>query len=73
VKDAITGELIVDLSTKNGKFLAAKGGEGGLGNCHFSSGINRKPMEFTPGKPGQIRDLYFELKTIAGLFLCLKL
>eukprot|EP01080_Neovahlkampfia_damariscottae_P001283 gene1283-11369_t len=67
VKDATNGEFIVDLSQKNSKFLAAKGGSGGLGNVHFSSGTNRRPMEFTPGKFGQKRKLFFELKSIADV------
>ena len=69
VKDATNGEFIVDLSEKNSKFLAARGGSGGLGNVHFSTGTNRRPMEFTLGKYGQKRKLFFELKSIADVGL----
>ena len=34
--------------------LLARGGEGGLGNLHFKSSINRAPRQFTRGEPGEV-------------------
>ncbi|KAI9183701.1 GTPase of the mitochondrial inner membrane that associates with the large ribosomal subunit [Blastocladiella emersonii ATCC 22665] len=45
-----------------------RGGQGGLGNIHFS-GTHRSPRERTLGVPGQVRTLQLELKTIADLGL----
>lgn len=43
--------------------------QGGFGNAHFATPENRTPMEFTCGKPGQVRYLKLELKTIADVGL----
>jgi GTP-binding protein len=76
VRDIDTGELLADISGKERtidgqpqKFLIAKGGAGGLGNIHFSSGSNRAPREFTLGKLGEQRFIELELKAIANIGL----
>jgi GTPase len=69
VTDLNTGELIADLTHDGEKALLAKGGAGGLGNLHFKSSTNRAPRQFTPGEPGEQRELHLELKVLADVGL----
>lgn len=63
------GAILADLSTEGDVFLAAQGGNGGLGNPHFASGSNRTPRFATKGVPGEERWLRIELKLIADVGL----
>ena len=67
VTDTETGELIRDLVTDKEKFEICIGGKGGLGNHHFKSPTNRTPRIATPGKPGTLLQVEFELKLIADI------
>jgi GTP-binding protein len=49
--------------------LLAKGGQGGLGNLHFKSSINRAPRQSTPGEEGEEFELALELKVLADVGL----
>lgn len=69
VTDAATGEMLADLDTDGASAIIAKGGLGGLGNLHFKSSTNRAPRQFTPGEPGETRDLKLELKVLADVGL----
>lgn len=69
VTDALSGELLADLSTDEASAVVAKGGTGGLGNLHFKSSTNRAPRQFTPGEPGESRELKLELKVLADVGL----
>ena len=69
VTDLNTGELIADLTHDGEKALLARGGAGGLGNLHFKSSTNRAPRQFTPGEPGEQRELQLELKVLADVGL----
>jgi len=69
ITDLNTGELIADLAHDGQKALLAKGGAGGLGNLHFKSSTNRTPRQFTPGEPGEQRELKLELKVLADVGL----
>src|SRR5215470_1142293 len=69
VRDEETGGLIADLAADGQKALLARGGEGGLGNVHFKSSINRAPRQFTRGTPGESRDLALELRVLADVGL----
>lgn len=69
IKDSETGEILADLTHDNDIFLAAKGGEGGLGNTRFASGTNRTPRFATKGGGGEERWLRIELKLIADIGL----
>lgn len=69
VHDADTGELLVDLSQPEQRFVLAQGGKGGLGNEHFKGPLRQTPMEFTPGEPAIERKLRIELKLIADVGL----
>jgi GTPase len=67
--DKESGELIADLAKHGERALIAKGGKGGLGNIHFKSSTNRAPRQFTPGEPGEHKDLKLELKVLADVGL----
>ncbi|MEO8305452.1 MAG: Obg family GTPase CgtA [Betaproteobacteria bacterium] len=69
VADADSGEFVADLAADGQRILVAKGGNGGLGNIHFKSSINRAPRKFTPGEEGQQRRLRLELKVLADVGL----
>jgi GTPase len=69
LKDAEDGTLIADLAKDGARALLAKGGQGGLGNLHFKSSINRSPRQFTRGEPGESRGLALELRVLADVGL----
>jgi len=65
VKHPETGEILSDLTRPGQRFVAAKGGRGGLGNCHFATSTNRAPRQSTPAGPGEERWLLIELRIMA--------
>ncbi|NBT05749.1 MAG: GTPase ObgE [Betaproteobacteria bacterium] len=67
--DAETDELLYDLATPGDRVLLARGGQGGLGNLHFKSSINRAPKFATPGEEGEQKRLRLELKVLADVGL----
>jgi GTP-binding protein len=69
IKDAITKELIGDLTKHGERLLVAEGGVHGLGNIRFKSSTNRAPRKTTPGQQGNSRDLHTELKLLADVGL----
>lgn len=64
-----TDEVIGDLVGDGDRLLVARGGEGGLGNIHFKSSVNRAPRKATPGGEGERRELRLELKLLADVGL----
>ncbi len=56
---------VADLTADGQEFVACAGGEGGRGNLHFKSSINRAPKYAEPGKPGEEKRIRLELKVIA--------
>lgn len=69
IRNAETGQILVDLATEGSVFVVAAGGEGGMGNPHFASGTNRTPRIATNGKPGEEFWLKIELKLLADVGL----
>lgn len=69
ITDADTGEKLADLTRDGQTELVCKGGNGGLGNIHFKSSINRAPRQCTPGEPGESRKLRLELRVLADVGL----
>jgi GTPase len=67
--DLGSGEVLADLDADGKRALIAKGGQGGLGNLHFKSSINRAPRQCTPGGEGERRELRLELKVLADVGL----
>jgi GTPase len=69
IADLNTEEVIADLDHDGKKVLIAKGGQGGLGNIHFKSSVNRAPRQCTPGHPGDEFELKLELRVLADVGL----
>jgi len=69
IRDEETGDLVADLTKDGERALLARGGQGGLGNIHFKSSINRAPRQFTRGEPGESRRLALELRVLADVGL----
>ena len=67
--DAESGDLLHDLAQVGQTVLLAKGGQGGLGNIHFKSSVNRTPRQCTPGTEGERFALRLELKVLADVGL----
>lgn len=69
IRDAEDGALVADLARDGARALLARGGQGGLGNVHFKSSVNRAPRQFTRGEPGESRKLALELRVLADVGL----
>lgn len=69
VMDAEAEELIGEITRHGESLLVAHGGKAGLGNTRFKSSTNRAPRRTTPGKPGEHRELAFELQVLADVGL----
>ena len=69
IRDEETGDLVADLAKDGERAILARGGQGGLGNIHFKSSINRAPRQFTRGEPGESRRLALELRVLADVGL----
>ncbi len=69
VYDAITGDLLGDLTTDRQRFLVCKSGRGGRGNPHFKSATHQAPRTAERGEPGEEKRLRLELKLIADIGL----
>jgi len=69
IREAGSGEVIADLAKDGERALLAKGGRGGLGNLNFKSSVNRAPRRFTPGEPGEAKQLEMELRVLADVGL----
>jgi GTP-binding protein len=60
------GETVLKDLTRDGqRFVIARGGDGGFGNCHFKTATNRAPRRANPGYPGEERLVWLRLKVLA--------
>jgi GTP-binding protein len=68
VKDQ-DGNVLADLVGQGSEFVAAPGGQGGLGNAALASVKRKAPGFALLGTPGSARDVVLELKSIADIAL----
>src|SRR5689334_6156038 len=63
------GEVLADLSGEGTRFVAARGGRGGLGNAALASPRRKAPGFALLGEPGEALDVVLELKSVADVGL----
>ncbi len=68
VRDAATGQVIVDMSDRE-PFILCHGGKGGWGNRHFATPTRQIPRFAKNGIRGEEREVVFELKMLADVGL----
>ena len=69
IKDANTGEILLDMKTPGEKKILLEGGRGGLGNWHFRGPRNQVPRYAQPGEEAKELEVILELKLIADVGL----
>lgn len=68
VKDG-AGHILSDLTEPGQRWVAARGGKGGMGNSHFATPTLQAPQKTIPGQAGEKRELHLELKLMADIGL----
>ena len=61
--------LLLDLTEPGQREILCRGGDGGFGNLHYKSSTNRAPRRADPGRPGEERWVWLELKLLADVGL----
>ena len=69
IRDTETQKIIKELTENGQGYIAAKGGQGGLGNTYYKSSTNQTPRYAQTGMEGVERDITLELKVLADVGL----
>ncbi|MCM1100500.1 MAG: GTPase ObgE [Clostridium sp.] len=69
IKEAESGQVVIDMSGDNRHVVLLKGGRGGNGNQHYATSSMQAPKYAQPGQPAQELELLLELKMIADVGL----
>lgn len=67
IYNAISGELLGDMTETGQRLVVCKGGRGGRGNQHFATARNQAPRTGEKGEPCEEKQLRLELKLIADI------
>jgi len=67
IREAKTGRLMADISTKDTKVTLIKGGKGGKGNQHFATPVRQAPRYAERGRTSKEFEIILELKLIADV------
>lgn len=68
-RDAVTNEILFEITHDGEQKILVKGGRGGLGNTHFKSATFQTPRFAQPGEPYQEGWFILELKVLADVGL----
>lgn len=63
------GERLADLTGPGARYVAARGGAGGLGNAALASPRRKAPGFALLGEPGEVHDVVLEIKSVADVGL----
>ena len=69
VREAVSGQVIADLSGDCKRVVVLKGGRGGNGNMHYATSTMQAPKYAQPGGEGMELEVLLELKSIADVGL----
>ena len=69
IREAKSGQIIMDMSGENKKEVLLTGGKGGNGNQHYATSTMQAPKYAQPGQPAKELELLLELKMIADVGL----
>ncbi len=69
VKDAESGQVLVEILDDGQEVIITPGGKGGLGNDHFKSSVRQSPTYAQPGEEGLEEWKILELKLLADVGL----
>ncbi|MCL2564767.1 MAG: GTPase ObgE [Defluviitaleaceae bacterium] len=67
IKEAKTGRIMADISTKDTEVTLIKGGKGGKGNQHFATPVRQAPRYAERGRSSKEYEIILELKLIADV------
>jgi GTP-binding protein len=69
VREKDGGAVLFDLTVHGRSVVAARGGKGGRGNASYATSTHQAPREWQPGRAGEEKELFLELKLIADVGL----
>lgn len=69
VREKDGGAVLFDLVRHGQEGLAVRGGKGGRGNASYATSTHQTPREWQPGRPGEEKEIFLELKLIADVGL----